>query len=827
MAEREYIEIITSTRGEEKVDNLSKKIDDLGNEAKDTGKEVDNLGDKFKQTGTGTVSLKDKIKQLTEHFKALGQESNNSSVTLTNAIKKYVGIAAIGVGIKKATTVFTAFDDEIRKVQATSGATAEQMNNLRNQAKELGRTTRWSASEAAQAQFEFAKAGFEANEIYNATSGILNTATAGQLSLAEATEITAGTLRMFNLNASESQRVGDVLAMTANSSTTDIRGLGESLKYAGLGAHGFKMSLEETAAVLGVLGNRKIESSMAGTGLRAVFSTLKDKNKIKLLTDLDIQLTENGEYRNFLKIFDDIKKKTADMAPAQRESYLDQVFGREGGQVISALMETPKIEFDELLSKLNEAKGYSQKVAEVFDSGLGGSFKNLKSAVEGFSISLIENLAPTFITITNAVTRVINTFTTFFEWLNSGTLGANILSGAIVGLSAIYTAHVIKLKAVALWTLAHTAYEKSNTAQIIFGTGVKYASAVASGVLAVATKGLAIATRLLGGALSFLTAPVLLVIAAGVGLGAIFYDLYKRSETFRKGVQWLIGELKTLWGYIKKFTGLGIVIDVGKSVVNGVKDLFGFGKKKNKSLTDTAEQEVKNNKATTDKLPETSQIETGVNTDYLLLGSGTTTNETNNYKHNGYYLKGTKNLTNTSYANNKVSNNYDNSTLNNAVENYNSVSNNTAKNYNNTSQNDTTNNYKNNISTNEVVNNKNLSVNEAVNNYKNLEEITNNKNYTELMETKSFSETYSILNENNDNKNYSSNNIYSEYNTSENKIPEKTMEEKILEALVSIKDLLSSKKSDSSRVQINISKNDKEDIISQVVEDLTIALGNM
>ena len=66
---------------------------------------------------------------------------------------------------------------------------------------------------------------------------------------------------MFNLNASESQRVGDVLAMTANSSTTDIRGLGESLKYAGLGANSFKMSLEETSAVLGVLGNRKIDSS--------------------------------------------------------------------------------------------------------------------------------------------------------------------------------------------------------------------------------------------------------------------------------------------------------------------------------------------------------------------------------------------------------------------------------------------------------------------------------------------------------------------------------------------------------------------------------------
>ena len=721
MAEREYIEIVTSTTGEEKVDKLGKKIDDLGNEAKETGKEVDNLENKFKQTSTGTVSLKNKIKQLTEHFKALGKESNNSSVTLQNAIKKYVGIAAIGVGIKKATNVFTAFDDEIRKVKATSGATAEQMNNLRNQAKELGRTTRWSASEAAQAQFEFAKAGFEANEIYNATPGILNTATAGQLNLAEATEITAGTLRMFKLNADQSKRVGDALAMTANSSTTDIRGLGESLKYAGLGATDFGMSLEQTLAVLGTLGNNKIDSSMAGTGLRSVFSAFKDKNKIKLLNSVDIQLTEDGKYRNFLKILDDIKLKTQGMAEAQRQSFMRDVFGEQGELVISALFKTSEKDFDNLLKKIEDSKGYSQKVAEIFDGGLGGSFKNLSSAVEGFSISLIENLAPTFITITNAVTKVINTFTKFFEWLNSGTLGANLLSGAIVGLSAIYSAHVIKLKAIALWTLIHTTYEKSNTAQIIFGTGVKYASAIASGVLAVATKGLAIATGLLGGALSFLTAPILMVIAVGVGLGAIFYDLYKRSEKFRKGVQWLIGELKTLWGHIKKFTGLGIVIDVGKSAVNGIKDFFGFGKDKNKTLQETAEQEIKNNKATTDKLPETSQIETGVNTDYLLL-QGATEKESNNYKHNGYYLKGSK-----------------------------------------------------------VINNSSSS----------------------------------------------SSNVYSEYNSSENKVTEKTMEEKILDTLLSIKDLLSSKNSDNSKVQINISKNDKEEIISQVVEDLTIALGNI
>lgn len=710
MAEREYIEIITSTSGEEKVDKLGKKIDDLGNEAKETGKEVDNLGDKFKQTGTGTVSLKDKIKQLTEHFKVLGKESNNSSVTLTNTVKKYVGIAAIGVGIKKATTVFTAFDDEIRKVQATSGATAEQMNNLRNQAKELGRTTRWSASEAAEAQFEFAKAGFEANEIYNATPGILNTATAGQLSLAEATEITAGTLRMFKLNADQSKRVGDALAMTANSSTTDIRGLGESLKYAGLGATDFGMSLEQTLAVLGTLGNNKIDSSMAGTGLRAVFSTLKDKNKIKLLTDLDIQLTENGEYRNFLKILDDIKVKTSGMEKAQRLSYLDQVFGREGGLVISALFKTDQKDFDELLKKIEDSKGYSQKVAEIYDGGLGGSFKNLSSAIEGVSISFIEVLAPTFITVTNIATSAINTFTRFFEWLNSGTTIANTLMFAIAGITTALATYKGTLLAVNLATLI---VGKST----LFLSWAKGTLAAAYGIAQLAGGGFAGILGLIN-VLMIPTAGIIgIVVGAVAGLGAGFYFLYKKSETFRNGVTALINKLKELWGWIKKVPVLGIVAGVGEGVVTGIKDFFGFGKKKNKTLQETAQTETQKTNATNGNIPQT----VGENTDYLLLNGGAT-QSAESYKHNGYYLKGSK-----------------------------------------------------------VINNSSSS----------------------------------------------SSNIYSEYNTSENKVPEKTIEEKIFDTLLSIKDLLSSKNSESSRVQINVSKNDKEEIISQVVEDLTIALGNM
>ena len=721
MAEREYIEIITSVKGQEEVSKLKTEVDKLGKESQETGEQVEKFDDSITNATNKSKTLTQRLKELAHQFRATGQESNKSSTTILGAVKKYVAVGTAIAGLKKATNIFTAFDDEMRKVQATAGATTKEFEALRNQAKDLGSTTSWSASEAAQAQFEFAKAGFTANEILKATPSILNTAIAGQLDLAEATSITAGALRMFKLDALESERVGDALAMTANTTTTDIRGLGESLKYAGLGATDFGLSLEQTLALLGTLGNNKIDSSMAGTGLRSVFSALKDKNKIKLLNSVDIQLTEDGKYRNFIKILDDIKLKTKGMAEAQKQAFMRDVFGEQGELVISALLKTDSDKINDLIYKLDHAKGYSQKLAETFEKGLGGSFRGLNSAIEGLAISFIDNFAPAMSVTINSISSAINSLSLFFDWLNNGSLGARILSGAVIGLTAIYTAHIVKLKAVATWTAINNWYKQEGIIQTIISTGVHYGLATAQGVVTISTKVLSGAIAMLNGALGLLTAPVLLVIAVGVGLGAIFYDLYKRSEKFRNGVNSLIEKIKELWGWIKKFTGVGVLIDVGKGVVNGVKDLLGFGKK-NKTVIQGSEEENKK-KITNTVETETKNIGNskgkGINTDYLLFGdSGQGSSSSDKYIHNGYYLKGTKNLSNTS------------------------------------------------------------------------------------------------------------SNVYTN-NTTENKVIEKSPEEKIIELLISIKELLSSKKTNDSKVQINISKESNEDILSQVVEDLTIALGNI
>ena len=225
--EVDYIEIVAKANGQQELQKVGGIIDELMKRAQSAGVSVDDLAESLK-------GLEKKAENT--------QPYDNFIVRM----KQIAGITAVGMGIKKSINIFTAFDDVARRVQGTTGASAETMELLRFQAKELGRTTSWSASEAAEAQFEFAKAGFSTNEIISATSGILDTATASQMGLAEATEITAGALRMFGLDANKSTQVGDMLTKTASATTTDVRDLAESLRYRGNGARQFGLSLEQT-----------------------------------------------------------------------------------------------------------------------------------------------------------------------------------------------------------------------------------------------------------------------------------------------------------------------------------------------------------------------------------------------------------------------------------------------------------------------------------------------------------------------------------------------------------------------------------------------------
>lgn len=713
--EVDYIEIVAQASGQQELQKVGGIVDELMKRAKNAGVSVDDLAEKMKKLGK----------------KAENTQPYNAFI---GKMKQIAGITAVGMGIKKSISMFTAFDDVARRVQGTTGANAETMELLRYQAKELGRTTSWSASEAAEAQFEFAKAGFSNNEILAATPGILDTATAAQMGLAEATEITAGALRMFGLDASKSTQVGDMLTKTASSTTTDVRDLAESLKYSGNGAKQFGLSLEQTLGILGQLGNLSLKGSQAGTALQAVFSTLQNSKKQEMLMNIGVQLTEDGSYRNILDIIEDIKDKTKGMEKAQRESFISQVFQEQGSQAMNRLLDTPKEELDKLINEVQSSSGFASQLAKILGAGVGGAFKNLTSATEGLGISFGQYLAPAIIDVINIATQLISAGTGFIDWLNSGSYVANALTFTISALTAGFLAYKGVLIATTIWEKALTTASAIKNGILFAGniamSAATIVTALFTGNMFLATT----ATTALTTALAILTSPVALIVGAIVGLGIGFYMLYKKSERFRKGVDALISPLKELWGWIKKFSFVEGIIDFGKNVYNKAKDFVTAGtqgktnEETEKEIQDRVNQ-VKNNpnQASNEVSAGTGQ---GVNTDYLLSGSGTGNGK---IKHNGYYLKGTKN----SGTNGSVYNNSSSSS--------------------------------------------------------------------------------------------NSNNVYTSAPV------EKTIEEKMLDTLLAIKNLLSFKgeksnntATNNSQIVININKGDKvEDIISQVVEDLIIELGNI
>ena len=713
--EVDYIEIVAQASGQQELQKVGGIVDELMKRAKNAGVSVDDLAEKMKKLGK----------------KAENTQPYNAFI---GKMKQIAGITAVGMGIKKSISMFTAFDDVARRVQGTTGANAETMELLRYQAKELGRTTSWSASEAAEAQFEFAKAGFSNNEILAATPGILDTATAAQMGLAEATEITAGALRMFGLDASKSTQVGDMLTKTASSTTTDVRDLAESLKYSGNGAKQFGLSLEQTLGILGQLGNLSLKGSQAGTALQAVFSTLQNSKKQEMLMNIGVQLTEDGSYRNILDIIEDIKDKTKGMEKAQRESFISQVFQEQGSQAMNRLLDTPKEELDKLINEVQSSSGFASQLAKILGAGVGGAFKNLTSATEGLGISFGQYLAPAIIDVINIATQLISAGTGFIDWLNSGSYVANALTFTISALTAGFLAYKGVLIATTIWEKALTTASAIKNGILFAGniamSAATIVTALFTGNMFLATT----ATTALTTALAILTSPVALILGAIVGLGIGFYMLYKKSERFRKGVDALISPLKELWGWIKKFSFVEGIIDFGKNVYNKAKDFVTAGtqgktnEETEKEIQDRVNQ-VKNNpnQASNEVSAGTGQ---GVNTDYLLSGSGTGNGK---IKHNGYYLKGTKN----SGTNGSVYNNSSSSS--------------------------------------------------------------------------------------------NSNNVYTSAPV------EKTIEEKMLDTLLAIKNLLSFKgeksnntATNNSQIVININKGDKvEDIISQVVEDLIIELGNI
>lgn len=323
--------------------------------------------------GTRTVS---------RDLKGIGTSAEKSSGGV-NVLKRALAGVGGALAVRELTKTLAEFSQSMSTVKAITQATGGEFDELRDKAKDLGSTTRFAASEAADGMVFLARAGFEANEVLATITGTLQLAQAGGLELASAADIASNVLQGFRLEVAETARVVDVLALAANSSNTDVFQLGDALKFVAPIAAGVGVTIEETTAAIGALSNAGLQASSAGTGLRRVLSELESPSSktIKLLRIMKVDTDEvKISQVGLTAALDRLREAGIDTGQAL------ELFGDRGGPAFEVLSSSIA-DVKRMTQELKNAEGTAKRIAETMDENLNGALFAVKSAFEAVIIA--------------------------------------------------------------------------------------------------------------------------------------------------------------------------------------------------------------------------------------------------------------------------------------------------------------------------------------------------------------------------------------------------------------------------------------------------------
>ena len=451
-----------------------------------------NVSDFQRGLASAKTSLESFQKQTGGTFERVGKTMQSVGKSLT----KGVTLPLLAVGAY-ATKTGAEFESAMSKVSALSGATGKDLSTLEKAAREMGRTTRYGSTEAANALSYMSLAGWDTQQMVKGLKPVLNLASAGQMDLAQASDIVTDMMSMFGLEAEQAGRATDVFAVAQANSNTTVSQLGEALKKSGSAAAAAGQSLEDTSAILGVLANNGIKGSEAGTALNAMFRDLQAAavdGKVAIGDTSVAVYDANGNMRSMVDIIADVEKATEGMTQEQKHNALASIFQQRSLKGMNTLLNSGSGELKKLQGELNNSTGAAQTMADEMDNNLKGSFMKLKSAMEDIGIAISQ--------MTSGPLKAI------VDWAKDLALKFQELSPHAQQLIVIFGAVAAAIGPL-LW---------------IFGSIIQKIPAVITGF------------KLLGVAFGAITSPVGIVIAGITAIvGALIY-LWKTNEQFREAV---------------------------------------------------------------------------------------------------------------------------------------------------------------------------------------------------------------------------------------------------------------------------------------------------
>ena len=316
--------------------------------------------------------------------------------------------AAIQTGMQ-----FDASMSNVYGLMSSLNLSQDQMDALRDTAREMGATTKFSASEAADAMGYMALAGWDDAQVIAGIPGVLNLAAAANMDLAKASDIVTDTMTPFGMAAERAGEAADVFAYAQANSNTTVEALGEAMKYAAPTADAFGMTLQDTAAAMGVLANAGIKGSQGGTTLNAMLRDMKNnaKNGAIAIGKTKVALTNaDGSYRSYAAIIRDIDKATSSMTASQRDAALGAIFGDESLKGILATLKQGPDALDAMTEGMYACGGAAEDMAATMGDNLKGDLAILESGAQDMAIALSDWLMPAARGVVQGITDMIGKF---------------------------------------------------------------------------------------------------------------------------------------------------------------------------------------------------------------------------------------------------------------------------------------------------------------------------------------------------------------------------------------------------------------------------------
>lgn len=395
---------------EGKVSDWSKKVSDAENDIEKNNQalkqnekylqEAQNATDKcaksINEYGKETTTVITTTKEFGESLKeGFGEALAAKGLELAGE-----AISAIGDKAKEAAEyvveVGSSFEAGMSEVEAISGATGSELEALENKAKSLGSSTKFSATEAASAMTNMSLAGWSVNQTLSGIDGVLQLAAASNMDLAEASQVVTDNISTFNLEASQSTHIADMMAYAQANSSTTAAELGEAYKNCGANMNAAGQDIETTTSFLEALANNGLRSSEAGTSLAAIMRDLTSKMKDGKIAIGDTSVTvmdSNGNFRDMTDVLKDVESATDGMGDAQKQAALMATFTSDSIKGLNMLLNTGADQVAGYEESLRNCSGAASDMADTMQDNLQGKLTELSSATEGLGIAVYDYIS--------------------------------------------------------------------------------------------------------------------------------------------------------------------------------------------------------------------------------------------------------------------------------------------------------------------------------------------------------------------------------------------------------------------------------------------------